>query len=148
MGLHEQERSFLEAEATCLRRAGLAQLDTLPTFTFSVASDIAVIGHDGEFADFDNPRGEIHAERFFMVASDSFGRQYRYGWESTPEAAETVFLHFAPPVSEWPLWRCQYGSLAYEVEGCELDALRGEMEHDLGPDWLNQLSPELQAILY
>jgi hypothetical protein len=96
-----------------------------------------------------NPNGDIIRERFFMVATDEVGHMYRYGWEETPEAAEAVFQHFAPPVSEWSLWRCEYGSKAWASEGCELDQLRSEMEADLGADWMNhpQVSLELVTLL-
>lgn len=106
-------------------------------FTFSVASEYVVIGHDGEFADFDNPRGAIHAERFYMVAEDVDGKQYRFGNEKSEEDAEIVFVHFAPAVSEWEYFRCAYGSRAYMQNDCEDDQRRSEMEADLGPDWRN-----------
>ena len=110
-------------------------------FTFSVESEFAVVGRNSEYADMDNPDGDIIAERFFMVATDAEGHQYRYGWEKTPEAAEFVFQNFAPEVFKWPLWRCEYMSIAWIKSGGDRDQLDREMEYDIGPDWMN--SPEI-----
>ena len=116
------------------------------TFTFSVESELAVVGHDPEYADMDNPTGEIIRHRYFMVATDEIGHQYRYGYERTEALAEAVFQHFAPPVSEWSLWRCIYGSIAYELEGCETAQLIDEMESDLGHRWMER-APEVALAL-
>lgn len=114
--------------------------------TFSIESELAVVGHDPEYADMDNPTGEIIRHRYFMVATDEIGHQYRYGWERTPEFAEAVFQQFAPPVSEWSLWRCIYGSQAYELENCETLQLIDEMETDLGKNWMTR-APEVAYVL-
>lgn len=158
MGHYEQERNYLEAERACVTRDGLAsvlstisnrhsrRIPTTPVFTFSVQSEYAVVDRDPEFADMGNPNGDIIRERFFMVAADEVGHMFRYGWEETPEAAEFAFQNFAPIVSEWPLWRCEYGSKAWASEGCELDELRREMEEDLGPDWMNHPHVSLELV--
>ena len=119
-------------------------------YTFSVASEYVVVGTDPEFAEFDNPRGEIIQERFFMVAEDAEGYRRVWGSEVSSEAAEMVFQHFAPAVSEWPLGRPSYGSAAYMESGAELDQLRYEMEFDLGADWMNhsQVSLEVRTRLF
>jgi hypothetical protein len=108
---------------------------TTQRWHFSVESELAVIGHDPEFADMDNPTGAIIQPRYFMVATDAEGYQKRWGWCETPEQAEMGFEFVAPAVNEWPLWRCVYGSHAYEVMGCEQEQLAAEMEADLGSDW-------------
>jgi hypothetical protein len=130
MGIYEQEQNYLAAERSLSICDLMSHQPTprlpkftrrIPKFTFSVQSEYAVVGVDGEFADMGNPRGEIVRERFFMVAADSTGRCFRYGWEETPRKAELVFQYVAPAVSEWPLWRYEYGSKAYQEEGAELD---------------------------
>lgn len=135
---HLPESNYLAGE----REAELAALRADEAFTFSVESELAVVGHDPEYADMDNPNGEIIRHRYFMVATDSIGHQYRYGYERTEALAEAVFQQFAPPVSEWSLWRCIYGSIAYELEGCETAQLIDEMENDLGPNWMTK-APEV-----
>jgi hypothetical protein len=139
---HLPESQYLAGE----REAELAALRADESFTFSVESELAVVGHDGEYADMDNPRGEIIRHRYFMVATDSIGHQYRYGFERTEALAEAVFQQFAPPVSEWSLWRCIYGSIAYELEGCETAQLIDEMESDLGHRWMER-APEVALAL-
>jgi hypothetical protein len=139
---HLPESQYLAGE----REAELAALRADESFTFSVESELAVVGHDPEYADMDNPNGEIIRLRYFMVATDSVGHQYRYGYERTEALAEATFQHFAPPVSEWSLWRCIYGSIAYELEGCETAQLIDEMENDLGPNWMTK-APEVALAL-
>jgi hypothetical protein len=114
-------------------------------FTFVVASEMVVVGTNPEFADFDNPRGEIIRERFFMVAEDSEGRQYRFGNAETEAGAEREFRYLAPAVSEWPYFRCVYGSTAYIEDKCELDQMRSDMEYDLGPDWMHHSQVSFEA---
>jgi hypothetical protein len=138
---HLPESQYLAGE----REAELAALRA-EYFTFSVESELAVVGHDPEYADMDNPTGEIVRHRYFMVATDEIGHQYRYGYERTEALAEAIFQHFAPPVSEWHLWRCIYGSIAYELEGCETAQLIDEMESDLGPRWMER-APEVALAL-
>lgn len=131
---HLPESQYLAGE----READLSDFDAslFVDWTFSVESELAVVGHDPEYADMDNPTGEIIRHRYFMVATDEIGHQYRYGWERTELAAETIFQYFAPPVSQWSLWRCIYGSQAYEQNNCELEQLAEEMEADLGSNWM------------
>jgi hypothetical protein len=140
---YQRELQFLEAE----RAENIAALRAENRWQFSVESDLAVVGHNPESADMSNPSGEIIRHRYFMVATDALGHQKRYGFEKSAEAAERVFELFAPPVSEWADWRCVYGSLAYELEGCEVAQLRDEMEADLGPEWYIH-APEVAAIVF
>jgi hypothetical protein len=138
MGQYERDRNYLDAErhfqVTGLM-ASAAVAPKLPKFTFSVDSEFRIVGNNPEMADLDNPRGDLIRERFFMVATDSEGRQYRYGNTDSPEAAEIVFQHFAPAVEAWPFFRCVYGSTAYQEDGCEVETLREEMETELGPEY-------------
>ena len=142
MGHYERDLNYLAAERHCQVGELIAATTVVKTpkavkYTFYVDSEETVIGRDPEYADMDNPRGEIYAVRYFMVAATEAGRLYRWGWERTEAKAEEVFQLFAPAVSEWPLWRCVYGSEAYEQDDCERDQLRFELETDLGSDWRN-----------
>ena len=142
MGHYERDRNYLDAErcfqvADLMASIAVAPAAATPKYTFYVDSEETVVGRDPEYADMDNPRGEIYAVRYFMVAATEAGRLYRWGWERTEAKAEQMFQLFAPAVSEWPLWRCMYGSEAYEQDDCERDTLRWELETDLGPDWRN-----------
>lgn len=116
-------------------------------WTYSVESELAVVGHDPEYADMENPRGEVVRERYFMVATDEIGQQFRFGWERSAALAEAVFQYVAPPVGEWHLWRCIYGSVAYERNNCELQQLADEMDEDFagsGKNWMCE-APEIAA---
>lgn len=146
METYRQERAYLEAERSTLftEFANSVRPEPKvksPKYTFGVAFLQVVVGQDEE--------GDVIGERYFMVATDARGRQVRFGWEESEHNAEFVFVQFAPAVSEWTYWRCEYGSLAYQQDGCELDQLRSEMEFDLGPDWMNhpQVSLELRTVL-
>ncbi|MBZ5660049.1 MAG: hypothetical protein LAO08_06540 [Acidobacteriia bacterium] len=112
---------------------------------FSVESELAVVGHDPEYADMENPRGEVVRERYFMVGTTPNGRQYRFGWERTAALAEAAFQYLAPPVEQWSLWRCIYGSDAYVQDNCELQQLADEMDEDFagsGRNWMVE-APEV-----
>jgi hypothetical protein len=141
---YDQEKAYLAGE----REAEIAALRQSTQLTFSVESELAVVGHDPEYADMENPTGEIIRNRYFMVATTPEGRQYRWGWERSAVLAEAVFQMIAPPVSEWSLWRCVYGSLAYEQDNCELETLAEELETDLGPHWMTQAHPMTVARIY
>jgi hypothetical protein len=154
METYRQETNFLEAERSVLftEFANSVRPEPKvksPKYTFGVASDYVVVGHDPEFADFDNPRGEIIRERFFMVAEDAKGYRFAFGNEESEQNAEFVFVQFAPAVSEWNPIRPSYGSLAYIESEQGLSDLRDEMEFDLGPDWENhpQVSLDLRTRL-
>jgi hypothetical protein len=52
---------------------------TTPTFTFFAMTDLVVIATDGEYADMDNPRGEIYGHAAFVVAEEvATGRRFRH----------------------------------------------------------------------
>lgn len=36
---------------------------------FQIREDIVVVGHNGEMADYDNPRGEIYGRSYYVVAT-------------------------------------------------------------------------------
>jgi hypothetical protein len=140
MGQYERDRNYLDAERHFQVADLIASAAVAPTpikYTFFVDSEETVVGRDPEYADMDNPRGEIIQLRYFMVAATDAGRLYRWGSERTAAKAEQVFQLFAPAVELWPLWRCVYGSEAYEQDGCELETLQWEMETELGPNWRN-----------
>jgi hypothetical protein len=148
MGHFEQERNYLAAERHCQVADLMVPVPTpkSPKFTFYVDSEETVTGQDAEFADMDNPRGELYETRYFMVAATEAGRLYRWGWERSEVKAEQVFQLFAPAASEWPLWRCVYGSEAYEQNDCERDQIRWELESELGPDYQNH--PHVRETAY
>jgi hypothetical protein len=142
MDTYRQEQNFLEAERTVLFNEFANSVRPepkvkAPKYTFGIASDYVVVGHNPEMADFDNPRGEIVRERFYMVAEDAKGYRFGFGSEESEFAAEVAFQHFAPAVSEWAPLRPAYGSQAYIESNAGLSDLRDEMESDLGPDWQN-----------
>jgi len=70
---HLPELSYLAGE----READLSDFDAslFVNWTYSIESELAVVGHDPEYADMENPRGEIVRERYFMVATDEIGQQ-------------------------------------------------------------------------
>lgn len=45
---------------------------------FFVASNIVVVHANPEYADMDNPRGNIYGERWFIVAENSKGRRWKH----------------------------------------------------------------------
>lgn len=140
MGQYERDRNYLDAERhfqVADIMASPAVAPKTPKYTFHVDCEETIDRIDPEYADMDNPRGEVYATRYFMVATDEDGRQVRYGWERSEAKAEFVFQYFAPAVEEWPYFRCVYGSLAYEQNDCERDTIRWELETELGPDWRN-----------
>jgi hypothetical protein len=72
---HLPESQYLagerEAELAILTFAELEAEDMDPAlfvnWTFSIESELAVVGHDPEYADMENPRGEIVRERYLML---------------------------------------------------------------------------------
>jgi len=152
---HGQELSHLAGEASTLF-AEFAdsirpepKVKVAPKYRFYVDSDMVVVGHNPEMADFDNPRGELIEVRYFMVAEDAKGYRFSYGFEETELGAEVVFQHFAPAVSEWAERRPAYGSQAYTESNTGMYDLRDEMEADLGPNWMShpQVSSDLRLTL-
>jgi len=85
--------------------------------------DLVVIRRDPEYADISNPHGNIYAEKFSIIAEDAKG--FRKSWGSqydSPEAAETAYITFAPPVAIWEDIRPAYGSEAYAENWQEYEA--------------------------
>jgi hypothetical protein len=97
--------------------------------TFSVASEIAVVGHNPEFADLDHPNGEIEGEIFFIVAEDRAGNRWRSDEMSEVEAGiRAAALNALPRVtlSGWAEWYPVYGSAAYS----EADVVAWELRQN------------------
>jgi hypothetical protein len=149
MGYYQCDINYLAAERY-FQVADLMAVTPTPTpsvkYTFYVDSEEIVARRDPEYADMDNPRGEVYETRYFMVAADEAGHLYRWGWERTQAKAEEVFQLLAPAVTIWPLWRCVYGSLAYEQNDCEHDQIRWELETSLGSDYHNH--PHVRGTAY
>lgn len=121
-------------------------MDTTDRSAISVASNVEVVGYDPEYADFDNPRGELYRTRYFMVAANEYGEVRAWGSADSEEGIEFEFVQFAPPVAKWPVWRYTYGSQAYIDSGVEAQRLIYEMEEDLGVDWAYR-TPEVALSL-
>ena len=118
-----------------------------PTHFFA-ASDIVVIGHNPEMADYDNPRGELYGFSTYVVAQDAQG--YRrclhvgtvsvalgetralQGAEALARALNARLSTGKLPVgfSRWVEDRPAYGSDAYVREGCEDELIAWELEQD------------------
>ena len=103
-------------------------------------SKFVVVGHDGEYADMDNPTGAIICERFYILAEDAKGNRRIWGdLYDSPEAAEAAYAFLAPAVSNWEATRPCYGSEAWTPE---VDA--AEVEAELAADDFDMFEPELQ----
>ena len=83
-----------------------------------VASEFVVVGQDFEMADYDNPRGEIVRERWYVLAQDAKG--YRRAlpglFDSADEAgffARTLDEE-SPNADDWAEEPAMYGSEAYD----------------------------------
>jgi hypothetical protein len=121
-------------------------LDEFHPDYFDVGSDIVVVGYNAENADFDNPRGAIHALRPYIRAVDEQGntrvkystKTYHTSQEREAHAdaeivAATLNLKLAkrrkPRFEAWVVGRPVYGSPAYQDYG-QADDLAWEKEHD------------------
>ena len=118
-----------------------------PTHFFA-ASDIVIIGHDPEMADYDNPRGERYGFSTYVVAEDALGYRRCLHVETTSvclgeahalRGANTLAKALNArlstgklPVgfSRWVEDRPAYGSEAYVREGCEDELIAWELEQD------------------
>lgn len=54
-------------------------------YTFHAASDIVVVGSNPEMADYDNPRGHIHGEHYYVVATNARGDRWSFSIGTGPE---------------------------------------------------------------
>lgn len=118
-----------------------------PRFFFA-SSDIVVIDHNPEMADYDNPRGELYGYAAYVVAEDEFGHRCRlyvetlpcgYGERRAMESADRVARALIArlqtgrlPVAfdRWETISPAYGSHAYIEEGCEDDLIAWELQQD------------------
>lgn len=86
-------------------------------FTFSIASEIAVVDYNPEYADLDHPNGEIEGLVFFVVATDRDGNRLRSDIlpedVATRRAAALNELAGRPMQLLWEEWYPVYGSAAY-----------------------------------
>jgi hypothetical protein len=111
--------------------------------TFFGSTDLVVVGHNSEMADYDNPRGEIIRSAAYVCAEDENGNRLRlrlaigYEHEVLPFAEEFAarlterFKKGKLPVgfANWEWARPAYGSNAYIESGQgEEDALLERME--------------------
>jgi hypothetical protein len=111
-----------------------------------IRSDIVVTGYNGEMADFDNPRGEIHGFRAYLTITAEDGSRWAHfahctkHWEQEAiaeveklKARVQAFLdHGAQPLDPacWtPIQPC-YGSDAYQSGGWEAETVAWEREMD------------------
>ena len=126
MNSHEVDRQYLAAEAKFNVEQLIADFnfaderDSFRTFTVDVRDDLFVVRTDAEYADFDNPRGEILGTVFYLRAVNPSGytRTY-YGFESGEQAMNAFILQIVPSVEKWSAGRPVYGSIAYQLEGTE-----------------------------
>ncbi len=99
-------------------------------YDVEVAYDIVVVRRDPEYAEYDNPEGEILGERYYMRATNALGYAWVWGWHQTPEELELDYEFLAPPVEFWREGRPVYGSWAYQVEGIEQEDIAMEKKLD------------------
>lgn len=45
----------------------------LAVLSIQIREDIVVVGHNGEMAEYDNPRGEVYGRRYYLVATANMG---------------------------------------------------------------------------
>lgn len=86
-----------------------------------VTDELRVVRYDPEMADMDHPNGEIVETRFYLQATNSHGDRRRIGCFVTEADAECYFWHAAPPVDDWDEDFPEFGSLAYEEYGIDLE---------------------------
>jgi hypothetical protein len=103
--------------------------------TIEVASEFRVIRYDAEYADMDNPRGEIVGEVFFLVAEDARGARWAWGEGWRDAAAAEAAIATAPPVVLWSPCRPAYGSVAYIEDGGEEETVAWEARHREAEEW-------------
>jgi len=96
---------------------------------FAAASDVVVVGQDGEFADYDNPQGYIYGLAHYVVASNTFGDTKVTGAKDEDAAVRLAAALTARAASgrlpvgfdSWRSGRAVYGSDAYVAYGQDDD---------------------------
>lgn len=118
--------------------------------TFFASSDVVVIGHNYEMADYDNPRGELYGYSTYVVAEDEFGSRRSNqvktvsvhlgeteAMRSAERMASALNIRFKDgklPVAfdTWQIMQAAYGSEAYTNEGWEEELIAWERMQDEG----------------
>lgn len=115
-----------------------------PTF-FYAQTDIVVVGHDNEMADYSNPRGEIFGSAAYVVAEDAKGyrvRKYittKYRDDEALAVAERQAIALNLRLSggklpvafdRWEHYHPAYGSDAYVESGEEQNLIDWEREQE------------------
>lgn len=118
---------------------------------FGIRTDVAVVGTDPEFADYDNPRGEIFGFAGYVVAANEFGDTFEHHVETVGRWEEAELIAKCEKLAEalqarldklgklpvgfegWTQGRAVYGSVSWLTYGqdedvawerrCEEDAL-------------------------
>jgi len=96
-------------------------------YTITLGSNLEVVDHNPEMADWDNPRGEVIAEVFHLQATNARGDRRVWGSFLEQSVAEAA-IPFAPPVIEWDRTRPEYGSQAWMQYG-EAGQIHSESRH-------------------
>jgi hypothetical protein len=132
---YEAERQYLAAEANFNVKQLMAEMaaaderDSFKTYTIEVRDEVRVVRTDPEYADMDNPRGEVYGTVYFLRAVNPFGYTRTYfGYDSEAQAMNAFLFGIAPSVDEWFEDRPFYGSIAYQLEDTEYTSMMEERE--------------------
>lgn len=113
--------------------------------TITCRTDIVVIGHNPENADYTNPRGEIYGYRGYILATAPDGSRWEFNRTMTDrservvlERLESFVKHVQQHIdrggklnpAHWEESRPQYGSEAYEVGGWSRIDAENERAYD------------------
>jgi hypothetical protein len=101
-----------------------------------VYSELIIVGSDPEMADYDNPRGHIIREQWFVGAQASDGRRKALRGVQFDDPIEAGFFAnlytgWDPEYASDDVWteiRPMYGSVAYISSGTQADDLAWERE--------------------
>jgi len=99
-------------------------------YEIGITSEMRVVGQDSEFADIDNPNGDIIREVYFVTATTTEGRIYQhFYWSQEREAInllankiKATIMHnpeWKPIEGRWTHVQNVYGSPAYVEDGSE-----------------------------
>lgn len=105
-------------------------------WAIGVTSDLVVVGYDPEMADYDNPRGAIIREKWFVVAESNDGRRKNLVGVTFDDPVQAGFFanlytgwdpeNFGDDV--WAEGRPAYGSTAWITSGADQDEIAWEHE--------------------
>jgi hypothetical protein len=108
-------------------------------WNFEVMEDIVCVRTDPEFADYDNPRGEIYGSLFYIRATNDRGERKvlsEPSFKTNDEAGR--FLHtlseYSPNTKDWAAIQPMYGSDAFIRDDGEYGLMDDEERdrHDFG----------------